>query len=410
MHQMALDTAPAAAGDFRLSKPAELTIFALCVAQAVFLAASFALGHWMVDTEGHGVVADFVNVWVAGRLVLEGHPVAVYDWTIHKAAEDAALGRGFDGYFPWFYPPPFLFVASVLALMPYLTAFAVWVLVTFPAYAFTIRAIVGHRLGLLFALAFPAATSNAMVGQNGFVTAALLGSSLLAMERRPILSGVLLGLLAYKPHFGLLFPLVLAVSGRWRVFLAATATVAAMAAVSWLAFGAATCEAFVRSLPLASQFMLRDGYGDFSKMHSALGLVRVLGGGDALAWALQMTLAGVSAIVVCVLWRRKVAFDMQAAALATAALLATPYLYVYDLVVLAIPMAFLIRAARASGFLRGEITWLAAASLCILVFPAVHVPIGLAAVLIVAMLVTRRACFAPDASTPTPALHDRVAA
>jgi hypothetical protein len=145
-------------------------------------------------------------------------------------------------------------------------------------------------------------------------------------------------------------------------------------------------------------------------MHSALGLVRVLGGGDALAWALQMTLAGVSAIVVCVLWRRKVAFDMQAAALATAALLATPYLYVYDLVVLAIPMAFLIRAARASGFLRGEITWLAAASLCILVFPAVHVPIGLAAVLIVAMLVTRRACFAPDASTPTPALHDRVAA
>jgi hypothetical protein len=41
-----------------------------------------------------------------------------------------------------------------------------------------------------------------------------------------------------------------------------------------------------------------------------------------------------------VLWRRKVAFDVQAAALATAALLATPYLYVYDLVVLAIPMAF----------------------------------------------------------------------
>ena len=403
------DTAPAAAGDFRLSKPAELTIFALCVAQAVFLAASFALGYWMVDTDGRGVVTDFVNVWAAGRLVLEGHPLSVYDWTIHKAAEEAALGRGFDVYFPWFYPPPFLFVASLLALMPYLTAFAVWVLVTFPAYALTIRAIIGHRLGLLFAFAFPAVTSNAMVGQNGFVTAALLGSSLLTMERRPILSGVLLGLLAYKPHFGLLFPLVLAVSGRWRVFFAAGATAALMAVVSWLTFGAATCEAFLRSLPLASQYVLRDGHGDFSKMHSALSLVRALGGGDTLASVLQTTLTGVSAIVVCMLWRRKVAFDMQAAALATAALLATPYLYVYDLVVLAIPMAFLIRAARASGFLRGEIAWLAVASLCILLFPAVHAPIGLAAVLIVAVLVIRRA-YAGAASALSPALQDRIAA
>jgi hypothetical protein len=230
------------------------------------------------------------------------------------------------------------------------------------------------------------------------------------MERRPILSGVLLGLLAYKPHFGLLFPLVLAVSGRWRVFGAAAATVALMAVVSWLAFGAATCEAFVRSLPLASQAMLRDGHGDFSKMHSMLGLVRTLGGGDTLASTLQATLTTMSAIIVCMLWRRKVAFDMKAAALATAALLATPYLYVYDLVVLAIPMAFLIRTARVTGFLRGEIVWLAAANLCILLFPAVHAPIGLVAVLIVAMLVVRRACLSPAKTALAPALQDRAVA
>src|SRR6185295_14977936 len=96
------DTAPATTGDFRLSKPAELTLFAFCVAQAVFLAAAFALGYWMVDTDGRGVVTDFVNVWAAGRLVLEGHSLAVYDWTIHKAAEVAALGHGFEGYFPWY--------------------------------------------------------------------------------------------------------------------------------------------------------------------------------------------------------------------------------------------------------------------------------------------------------------------
>jgi hypothetical protein len=107
------------------------------------------------------------------------------------------------------------------------------------------------------------------------------------------------------------------------------------------------------------------------------------------------------------LWRRKMAFDIQAAALATAVLLATPYLYIYDLVVLAIPMAFLVRAARVTGFLRGEIVWLAAANLCILLFPVVHAPIGLVAVLIVAALVVRRAY---SNGALTSALHDRVAA
>jgi hypothetical protein len=105
-----------------------------------------------------------------------------------------------------------------------------------------------------------------------------------------------------------------------------------------------------------------------------------------------------------------VPFDLQAAALAAAALLATPYLYVYDLVVLAIPMAFLIRTARVTGFLRGEIVWLAAANLCILLFPAVHAPIGLVAVLIVAMLVVRRACLSPAKTALAPALQDRAVA
>src|SRR5260370_10800648 len=95
-----VDTAPATTGDFRLSKPAELTLFALCIAQSVFLAASFALGHWMVGTDGRGVVTDFVNVWAAGRLALEGHPALVYDWTIHQAAQDAPPERRFGSYCP----------------------------------------------------------------------------------------------------------------------------------------------------------------------------------------------------------------------------------------------------------------------------------------------------------------------
>ena len=61
-----------------------------------------------------------------------------------------------------------------------------------------------------------------------------------------------------------------------------------------------------------------------------------------------------------------------------------------------------------TGFLRGEIVWLAAASLCILLFPLVHAPIGLAAILIVAILVIRRA-IAGDTLAFISVLRERVA-
>ena len=64
------------------------------------------------------------------------------------------------------------------------------------------------RLWLLLALAFPAVFVNLGHGHNGFLTAALLGAALVVLDARPILAGILFGLLAYKPQFGVLIPLV----------------------------------------------------------------------------------------------------------------------------------------------------------------------------------------------------------
>ena len=80
-------------------------------------------------------------------------------------------------------------------------------------------------LWLLLALAFPSVLINVGHGQNGFLTAALLGGALVVLDRRPLVAGILLGLLVYKPQYGLMLPIVLAVSGRWRCFAAAAATV-----------------------------------------------------------------------------------------------------------------------------------------------------------------------------------------
>ena len=288
-----------------LSRPAELTCFALIVAHAVYLAASYLQGSWLIAPDGGGVPTDFVSVWAAGRLVLEGHAAAAYDWPVHKAMEVTALGHPFAGYFGWHYPPTFLFIAAALSLMPYTAAYVLWAFGTFPAYLVAMRGIVGDRTGYFVAAAFPAVLCNFIDGQNGFLSAALFGGTLVLLPRRPLLAGVLLGLLTYKPHLGLLFPIVLAASGRWRTFGAASVTAALMAAAAWAAFGVETWQAFVGNIGHTSEAFLSDGWADWAKLQSAFGLARVLGAPEGLAWTVQIVLALSVAAAVIALWRSR---------------------------------------------------------------------------------------------------------
>jgi hypothetical protein len=374
-----------------LPRPIELIAFALVVAHAVYLLTAFVQGIWVVAPNGSGIDTDFVNVWAAGKLALQGHAPVAYDWPAHKAIEEIAVGHPFEGYYGWHYPPPFLFAAAALATMPYAPSLLFWVFATFPAYLGAIRAIVGERSGYLLAAAFPAVLANFIPGQNGFLTTGLMGASLLFIDKRPVIGGIFLGLLTYKPHLGLLFPVVLAVSGHWRAFFSAGAVALAMAAASWLAFGTETWSAFFASISHTSQAFLSDGWANWSKLQTVFGLARTIGLSETMAWSLQGLMSAIAAVVVSLLWQRELPYPLKAAALATGAMLATPYLYTYDLVVLAIPLAFLFRLGREREFLRYEIAGMGTACALVLIYPFVMLPTGLAATLIVAALILRRA-------------------
>jgi len=385
------EMSPAPGAGVKLARPVELICFALVVAHAVYLATSYRTGIWLLASDGSDMPSDFVNVWAAGRLAFSGHAATAYDWTIHKHIEEHALGRPFPGYFGWHYPPPFLFAAAALSVLPYAQAFALWVFGTFPAYLVAIRAIVGDRIGYLLAAAFPAVLANFLAGQNGFVTAGLIGGGLVLLEEQPVLAGVLIGLLSYKPHLGLLFPLALIAGGYWRAFFTAAITAALMALASWAAFGSDTWHAFFASIGHTSQAFLSQGWADFSKLQTAFGLTRMLGGSEPLAWTSQIVVALAAAGANVVLWRSRADYAIKAAALATGAMLATPYLYMYDLVVLAVPLAFLFRLGRVRGFLPHEPAGVGLACLLVLIFPCVKAPVGFAAVLVTAALIARRA-------------------
>jgi len=210
------------------------------------------------------------------------------------------------------------------------------------------------------------------------------------MEKRPVLAGCCLGLLTYKPHFGILFPFVLIAGCRWTVFWTAAAVGALLALASWLAFGTAPWVAFFHSLTVTSQVFLSEGQASFDKFQSLYGLVRTVGGSEFLGWSLHLPFAVAIAVAVCVLWRSDAPFDMKAAALGVGAVLATPYAYLYDLVILAVPVAFLVRAILSDGPRTGEMAGLAAVAALLFGYPFVQAPVGLVAAVIVAVLIARR--------------------
>ncbi|MGE0062000.1 MAG: glycosyltransferase family 87 protein [Xanthobacteraceae bacterium] len=306
------------------------------------------------DHQGRPLGTDFSNVYAAGTYVLDGKAAAPFDPARQFAREQAIFGPATQ-FYGWHYPPFFLGLAALLATMPYWLALLVWQASTLGLYLWAMRGVAGRAepLWLLLAVAFPAVVINLGQGHNGFLTAALMGGALLQLDRRPILAGILIGLLAYKPQFGLLVPLVLAASGRWRVFAAAAATVALMTLAVTLAFGVEVWSAFLASSKFTREVVLEQGGTGWHKIQSVFSWVRMWSGGVPLAYAVQGAVSLAVAVSLAWLWRSAAPFALKAAALMIGTLLATPYSLDYDLMLLAPALAFL----AVDGFERGFAPW-----------------------------------------------------
>ena len=369
----------------RLARPVELTCFALLITNLVYIVVACVQSSWLIAPDS---ATDFVTLWAAGRMALANHAAAAYDWPTLKLVEESILGHPLNGYLGWPYPPTVFFIVVPLSLLPYVNAFVLWVFCTFLAYLAAIRAIIGDRVGYLLAASFPAVLANFIVGQNGLLSASLIGGILIFLERRPITAGVLLGLLSFKPHLGFLFTVALLVSGRWRVLASAGVVAALIAGASWATFGGESWQAFLPSIGHALKI---EGSADWGKLQSAFGLTRAFGGSEALAWNVQIVVTLMVVGAIAVLWRSRATYELKAAALGTGALLATSHLLTYDLAILAVPLAFLFRLGCNGRFLAHELAGMGLACFLILVFSFVVAPVGFVAVLVVAALIVNRA-------------------
>jgi len=308
---------------------------------------------WIVPL-GQPNTTDFVSFYAAGSLGAQGNAQAAYDPVQHLAAEVAATEPGIK-HVIFVYPPVFTVICAALAHLPYLPAFILFEIMTLIPCLWVLKRITAERDWKTYIplLAFPAVAIDIGIGQNALMTAALFGGATLLIDRRPLLAGMLFGALCYKPHFGLLIPIALLASGRWRAVAGTGMSALSLIALSGAVLGWDSWQAFIVALT-GSHTTYESGQVDFAAMISSFGAVRLMGGSPALAYAVQGTASIAAAALVAAVWRRGLSLEVRAATLAAATLVALPLILFYDFMMAAVALAWLVRAGRRSGFLPWE--------------------------------------------------------
>ncbi len=315
-----------------------------------------------LDVAGYQIGRDFINVWAAPQLAFGGKIHILFDFDAYAREIGTLIGLPMSFHY-WSYPLSALLLFWPFAQLPYLAALALWTFGLFALFAGVVLTQVEtrYRAYALLALALaPACLINAAGGQNGFLTAALFLGGILALDRRPVMAGILFGLLTFKPHLGIVLPFVLLVLGAWRTIASAVVTAAVLVALSAALFGIEPWLDYFRVTGALTAVGMQGFKGFYTLM-----MTSVLAGGQvfklpyAASVALQTAVAFTVIVTACWAVRRTTDPFKRAFVLSCAAPLITPYAFNYDLTALAAVIVWRLCVPLPAGFGRNAVLLLA---------------------------------------------------
>jgi hypothetical protein len=306
------------------------------------------------------LLPDFMVFHAAARAFFDGRLDLLYDVNAFTSLQNVLYaGRApFELAFrPFLYPPLWLFDLLPVGLMPLIPAAAVFLLFTAAVAILGLRATGLGPWPILFILTAPAANWVVIAGQNTFLSVGLLYGGLALLERRPVLAGVLLGLLAYKPQVWVLVPLALLASRAWLALAATVATVVVQSLAALLLFGLSCWLDFLAAARWAGSEAAAAEM--FERVHAhmttLLAAAKILGLGNGPAMALQMGGAALAVAAVAWAFARHPASHARTAVLVTATFLVSPYTLNYDMLLLMPAAALLFLQPAPTGYLPGEL-------------------------------------------------------
>lgn len=200
---------------------------AILVAWAtVVVAEAFALRLWWPDI---ALGNDFISFWTGASLVREGAGPLLFDMETQRALQvefrretaTHEVTRAATIHNPFHNPPPLALLFVPLTFLPFSAAALLWAAVSLLAFALAValplRGRPCARTPAAVMMTFIGVGYTMLGGQVNSVFLLAFSLGLLALgSRRPLLGGLVLGLLWLKPQYAVVFPLIFLVKGRWR--------------------------------------------------------------------------------------------------------------------------------------------------------------------------------------------------
>lgn len=252
---------------------------------SIILVASW-LGWFVQTVSGSGpldyfdlvITMDHLAFYTAGRIVLDPTFPAgtIYD-NGFVADYQAKLFPGHWNALEAFRNPPFYaLLYTSTAWMPYRWSAFVWSGVSILSLVLGIRWLAPEqpRIALWHAVNFYPVLAVMQFGQNSLMSLAIFcGTYRLLANRRPLLAGMVAGLLAFKPTLliGLVVWCAIDIRRKWPCALGATLTILILCAVSY-AWIPTAWEQFLATLPANSRFDVFEWW----KNHTPRAFVRLL--------------------------------------------------------------------------------------------------------------------------------------
>lgn len=326
--------------------------------QAMVIALVIAGVGWLVTMRDlmvgpdRALGGDFLGVYAAGVLAREGTPAKAYDLAAIVEVEHKVMPQ--SGFvLPWPYPPVFQVVALPLAHLPYVWAYGLWAGLLLILYVVAWRGVFGGGTAPFWvAMGASGVHANVMLGQNGLLSAVLVAAGLLALRTRPLLAGMAIGALCYKPHIGLPIGLILLGAGQWRAVTGAALSAALLCLLSAAMLGLDVWRAFLDN-GAATHALLQRADLPLNKIGTVFSLARLLGAGLTPALVLQGIVAVAALALAIRAWRRPGDMNAKLALAAATVPLVSPYMFDYDLVILVLPICLLLADGFRNGWLPG---------------------------------------------------------
>jgi len=296
---------------------------------------------------------DFIVFYSSGLLALGGEAASAYDQAILNAFQHDVLGIDPESL-PWRYPPIYFFFLLPFMSLSYLGAFWAWSVLTIAALMVVVRQITPiWYFPLLVPLCLPVAYSMT-AGQNGNLTAIVIGAGLLMLPRSAKVAGIIFGLLAYKPQLAVVVPFCLLAGRYYCAFISMAVTVVSLALLSWLVFGLDPWVAFFQGL----LFQTSSAFGSTQVIWERIPTVVITASqifeSSRIAWILQTCVALLALALAAWVWRESDKPAHLALALVASMPLVSPYVWDYDMAILVLPMAYLARDALRNKWTAGR--------------------------------------------------------